>query len=297
MNKWNKLQGMLFIVVLLWPAWGCVPADPQTHRAMKGGTPPVSQDSFYFVQITDSHWGARDGLALTRKAVDVINSLPVKIEFVAFTGDIFSDSISKDAVVSEGLAAMKGLKPPVYYVPGNHDVLKGDREATQARFERHFGPLNKAVQIGGVLCVFVCSEWAEGQQGRPEDVERQWIEKLLRRGTLPTLVFMHRPPLHDVVKGSDGVMSWEDEDDARWTSFFENHREIKAVLAGHFHRDVMGWIGDVPVYVAPALARFWDRQPSFRLYRYRNGRVNYWTLYPERAIANGPESLSSKLNL
>ena len=57
------------------------------------------------------------------------------------------------------------------------------------------------------------------------------------------------------------------------------------ILAGDTHIRVIH-AGDgevVPVYVSAALARFWDRQPSFRLYQYQGGRINYWTLYPERS--------------
>lgn len=282
----NKRRLIAVMVVLLGLAWILVPAARAATPGRSGQAQAAAPESFYFVQVTDSHWGARDGVSLTRKAVEMINTLPVKIEFVAVTGDIFSDSIRKDDVVSEGLAAMKALKSPVYYVPGNHDLLKNDQDATVARFEKSFGPLNKAVQVGGVLCLFVCTEIAEGQERNPADDERDWIGKSLKRKPMPTLVFMHRPPLHDVVNGSDGAVSWQDEYDSRWKLFFDSHPEIKAVFAGHLHRDVMGWIGDVPVYVAPALARFWDRQPSFRLYRYLNGRVNYWTLYPDRPAAN-----------
>lgn len=289
-RKRIDMKQAAWILILLWSAWGCVPAEPSAESAPARSAQAASQESFYFVQITDSHWGARDGLALTRKAVEMINALPVKVEFVAFTGDIFSDSIRKDDVLAEGLAIMKGLKPPVYYVPGNHDVVKGDRAATEARFERQLGPLNRSVRTGGVRCLFLCTEMAEGSSRDPGEVEREWLGKSLKGESLPTLVFMHRPPLHDLVSGSDGAVSWDDEYDVRWKAFFGSHPEIKAVLAGHFHRDVTGWIGDMPVYVAPALARFWDRQPSFRLYRFRDGHVNYWTLYPERPAAHSQAS-------
>lgn len=277
MNRpgWSfRIAGLL---LLIWMAPGCSPAE----KLEKSGGEPAT-GSFYFVQLTDTHWGARDGVFMTRQAVAMINSLPVKVEFVVVTGDLFSDSIRKEDVVAEGLAAMKGLKAPVYYVPGNHDLLKADMARTSQLFEKHFGPLNRAVTVGGVTCLFLCTEMKEGESRYPADVEREWIDKALPGGTSAVLLFMHRPPLHDLLNGSDGAVSWDDEYDSRWESYFGRHPEIKAVFAGHFHRDIMGWIGTVPVYVAPALARFWDRQPSFRLYRYTGGHVNYWTLYPER---------------
>jgi len=237
---------------------------------------------WFFVQLTDTHWGARDGVSLTRKAVEMINALPVKIEFVTVTGDLFQDSIRKENVVEEGRAAMKELKVPVYYVPGNHDLLKADMANTAGLFEKDFGPLNRKVEIQGVNCLFLCTEMMEGETRSPGDVERSWIENTLRGSHLPVLLFMHRPPIRDMINGSDGEVSWDDVYDTRWEALFDRHPEIKAVFAGHFHRDEVFWIGAVPVHVAPALARFWDRQPAFRLCQYKGGRINYWTLYPER---------------
>lgn len=247
----------------------------------------ASAERFYFVQISDTHWGARDGVALTRRAAEMINALPVKIEFVVVTGDVCSDSILKEPVVQEGQDALKGLKAPLYYVPGNHDILKTDRVRTSAQFEKSFGPLNRKVEVRGVMCLFLCTETMEGETRPPAEVERLWLEDKLESGKnrKPVLIFMHRPPIFDMVNGSDGQVSWDHPYDTRWGSLFEGHPEIKGVFAGHFHREELRWIGAVPVFVAPALARFWDRQPSFRLFEYNNGQLNYWALYPERGSA------------
>ena len=239
---------------------------------------------WYFVQMTDTHWGARDGVALTRRVVESVNALAVEVEFVVVTGDLFSDSIKKEKVVADGLDAMKGLKAPVFYVPGNHDIVKTDIAQTVKLFEGRFGPLNRVAKIQGVTCLFLCTEMMEGETRTPGQVEREWVEKQLGAGGAkkPVLIFMHRPPIRDLLNGSDGAVSWDDQYDPRWERLFEAHPEVKAVFAGHFHRSELEWIGAVPVYVAGAVARFWDRQPSFRLYEYKDGRMNYWELYPER---------------
>ena len=243
----------------------------------------ASDPAYYFIQISDTHWGARDGAALTRRAVEAVNALPVKVEFVVFTGDLCSDSIKKDVVVNEGLVAVKGLKAPVYYVPGNHDILKTDSGPTTKRFIEKFGPLNRKVEIHGVTCLFLNTEPVEGESRSPGQVQRTWVEESLGsgKGTDPVLIFMHRPPIRDLVHGFEEERTWDDPYDSRWGELFAKHSEIKGVFAGHFHRDELRWIGAVPVFVAPALARFWDRQPSFRLYELKDGKVNSRTMYPE----------------
>lgn len=267
------------VVLALVLLAGCAPADPARKPAGR-----ESSGKFYFVQVSDTHWGARDGVALTRRAVEMINALPVKVEFVAVTGDVFSDSIMKEAVVRDGLDAMKALKAPLYYVPGNHDILKSDIAGTSALFEKVLGPLSRNVEVRGVTCLFLSTEMPERETRNPAEVERLWLEDKLGagKGRKPVLIFMHRPPIFDLLNGSDGQVSWDHPYDTRWEALFSGHPEIKGVFAGHFHRDEVRWIGVVPVFVAPALARFWDRQPAFRLFEYNNGQLDYWTLYPDR---------------
>ena len=61
-----------------------------------GLAPPRAgeDDAFYFVQITDTHFGARGYLENIEKTVDRINDLPQDIAFVVHTGDIMNDNIT-----------------------------------------------------------------------------------------------------------------------------------------------------------------------------------------------------------
>ncbi len=271
---WLKCWCVLLLIV----AAGCVPVAEQA------GSPGVRDGAhFYFVQITDTHWGAKDGMAMTRSAVELIKRLPVRIEFLAITGDLFADSIRNDQIVREGTALLKELNRPVYCVPGNHDLLQSDFARTRSIFEGNFGPTEQQVTVKGVTCLFICTEIPESEQRSPWQLERAAIEKVVAASSAPMLIFMHRPPLREMIGPPDKAAEpWGDVTDARWVQLFGDFPAIKGVFAGHFHRDELIWVGKVPVYVAPALARFWDRQPAFRLYEYRDGHINYWTLYPER---------------
>jgi predicted phosphodiesterase len=239
---------------------------------------------FFFVQLTDTHWGARDGVNLTRLAVERIRTLPVPVAFVVHTGDVFADVIEKPEVVKAGLEAMKGLSAPVYYVPGNHDILKGRTGKTAGQFKQAFGPLNREVVVEGVRCLFLCTEMMDEAAGFPGQIQRDWLESRLgRKGEkgAAVLIFMHRPPIRDVLGVADEGYG-DPEGMTQWERFMARHPEVMAVIGGHLHRDELQYIGDVPIHVAAGLARFWDRQPSFRLYEYDRGRLSYCTLYLER---------------
>lgn len=258
----------------VWLAVVCILGT--VHPAWSAGRSTPAPVRFYFVQLTDTHWHAMDSLALTRKAVETINRLPMKIEFVVHTGDLFADSIRDATVVQEGLDAMQGLQVPVYYVPGNHDILKSDPAATARLFEQQFGPLNRRIDVKGVACLLLCTEPLAGETRSPAEVQCEWLAEQAREiGNRPALVFMHRPPVFDMMApealGDTSRRLWEDTLAAM--------PGVQAVIAGHFHRDELHWIGKVPVYVASPLVRFWERQPSIRLYKYDDGKVEFWTIY------------------
>lgn len=273
----RAVRPLLAVVILIASAW--LPAAAETGDVR-----------FFFVQITDTHWGVRDHLSVTRAAVARVNELPVDVEFVVHTGDVLADKIGDERTVKEGLEAMKALKAPVYYVPGNHDITPNDSERTAGLFRQYFGAVNGRIEVKGVLCLFVCTETIGVDTRSPGHAQREWVEDQLKgwKGR-PTLLFMHKPPIQDLVSGASREDWMKDGYHPRWGRLFEEHPGILAIFAGHLHRDEMRRIGNVPIFVASALAGFWDRQPSFRLYEYRNGNFQYWTYYlpPSPARENG----------
>ena len=53
----------------------------------------AAQDEFYFVQLSDTHWGYEgaanpDAKGTLRKAVAAVNALAVKPDLIVFTGDL-----------------------------------------------------------------------------------------------------------------------------------------------------------------------------------------------------------------
>ncbi|MDY6906314.1 MAG: hypothetical protein SWH61_16705 [Thermodesulfobacteriota bacterium] len=51
----------------------------------------------------------------------------------------------------------------------------------------------------------------------------------------------------------------------KWKTLINTYN-VKAIVAGHFHRDELHWLGDVPVYIAPPVAGYWGRKAAFRIY-------------------------------
>ncbi|NLN75917.1 MAG: hypothetical protein GX139_06365 [Armatimonadetes bacterium] len=240
---------------------------------------PVGAQHFYFAQMTDTHFGYGDNTRRTENVVASINALPIKIEAVVVTGDIFDECILDDKVVETALNTFKPLKPPVYYLPGNNDIVEGDKApAMRDAFIKHIGPLAYQATVKGVVFLMVYSEPLRVDVGVEFDA-LGWLKRALRdAGDKPVIIFTHTPVNRDFYlnKMHDG---WPESNRKKWESLISSHKNVKAVITGHFHRDELHWIGDVPQFVCPPVSSLFGRQNAFRMYEYNNGKVSYRTIY------------------
>ncbi len=235
---------------------------------------------FYFAQITDTHLGDGDHLARTEKAVELINSLPVKIECVVHTGDITMNLIEDKKIVNDGLAVMKKLKAPVHYLPGNHDILDKNLEATRKAYIKNYGGLVTQAEYNGVVFIFVYTEPLRRSYTLKDYQPLKELEACLKDADgKPAIIFHHAPSAEDFYRNTFHD-SWKKEIREKWIKLI-NAYNVKGVIAGHFHRDELHWLGDVPLYVSASIAGYWGRQATYRIYEYKNGRIGYRTQYIE----------------
>ena len=236
-------------------------------------------DVFYFVQITDTHWGPELHQQRLQKAVDMINALPFQIEFVAHTGDISSDDLDNLVNLSNSLKIYKKLKAPIYYVAGNHDILPY-RMKTIGIFTNTFNPLCVAIEKKGVQFYFISMVPIARKFPIKGYQPFEWVEKQLKASKgKPVIIFDHIPTANDFYNNAIHN-EWDSAFLAKWTALI-NKYNVKALIAGHYHRNELHWLGKVPLYVAPSIAAYWDRQATFRIYKYHNGQLDYMTVYIE----------------
>ncbi len=257
---------MILLISLLW------------FTCINGYAEERQDDHFYFVQISDTHFGYGDHLDRTRKAVERINHLPMKIKCVVHTGDITMDLLEDKKVVDSGLSIMEKLSVPIHYVSGNHDILQKKLESSRKVYMKRFGGMISQVEYDGVLFIFVYTEplrksfTIEGYQPI-----KQLEEYLKTSKGKPVIIFHHAPSVEDFYNNIVH-MGWKADTREKWVKLI-NAYNVKAVIAGHFHRDEHHWLGNVPLYVSSSIAGFWGRQASFRIYEYRNGKIGYRTQY------------------
>src|SRR5262249_29277423 len=124
--------------------------------ALLDGSGWKTNEDFYFVQLSDTHWGFSgpkinpDAEGTLKKAVQAVNRLDPKPDFVVFTGDLTHTTddvqIRKDRMqqfkeIAGGLTA-----PKVYFMAGEHDASL-DRGDTYQQF---FGKLNYTFDHKGI---------------------------------------------------------------------------------------------------------------------------------------------------
>lgn len=243
-------------------------------------SPVFADDAFYFVQVTDIHYPHGGSARRLPKIISSINRLPFTVEFIAVTGDITSETTDKPETMAELTNLMAGLKKPVFYLPGNHDILTRRASPMHAGYTNFFGPLSYSTNVRGVNLVFFYDSPLHDDKLRIDGFEPfSWLTANLTADKKPKLLFIHNPPVIDFYNNKEHD-NWKLKLRDSFNALVSANN-VQAVFAGHFHRDELHYLGGVPLYVAPSVADFWGRQASYRVYRYDSGRLSYRTVYIE----------------
>lgn len=236
--------------------------------------------SFTFVQITDTHFGEKDNSERTVKVVEAISKLPMKIGFIAHTGDITADRIYDPGVVKDFKETMGRLNLPVYYAAGNHDILSYDSDETYALFSQNFNPPLYKTEYNGVVCLFVYLGSLPKNIAPSGGTGLDWVEQELKKAEGKPVIIFHHIPMADDFYNNRFSSAWPELFKQKWVELI-NAYHVKAVIAGHFHRDEFHWLGRVPLFVSASVAGYWKRQATYRIYEYKDGQVSYRTQYVE----------------
>jgi 3',5'-cyclic AMP phosphodiesterase CpdA len=242
---------------------------------------------FYFVQLTDTHMGSPRENEPATAFVDAINQLPMPIECVMHTGDIFADRMGDPDVLGLATSTFARLKVPFHALAGNHDILTNNTENLAGIFTNAFGPLAGRIEYKGVVFIWAYTEPLRGYiRVRNYDPLKAVAGLLAEAGDKPVVIFHHHPGVEDF-HNNTMYPGWPEESRRRWEALI-TRPNVKAVITGHFHRDELHWMGDIPVYVGEPATFYWGRQPAFRVYEYRDGRLGYRTVYRERKKTGMP---------
>jgi len=209
-------------------------------------------DDFYFVQLSDTHWGFSgppnpDAKNTLRKAIASVNALGTPPDFIVFTGDLThttDDPAERRRRMSEFREIVAALKvKQVRFMPGEHDASL-DRGAAYKEF---FGDTFYSFDHKGVHFMVVDNVSDPG--ARIGDEQLAWMKADLakRAKDAPIVVLTHRP-LFDLEPKWD----WATRDGAQAIEILMQYPKV-TVFYGHIHQEHHQMTGHIAHHSAKSL--------------------------------------------
>ncbi|HEX5477757.1 MAG TPA: metallophosphoesterase [Burkholderiales bacterium] len=215
---------------------GCA-STPMMEGPAGGAAYPSAQDDFFFVQLSDTHWGFRgpavnpDAAGTLPKAVAAVNALETQPDFIVFTGDLThttDNPLERRRRLAGFRDIAKGLKNRnVRFMPGEHDASLDHGKA----FSEFFGATHYTFDHKGVH--FIVLDNVSDPAARIGEEQLGWLRADLaqRKSEERIVVFTHRPlfPLYP-------AWDWATRDGDQAIAALMPFRNV-AVFYGHIHQE------------------------------------------------------------
>jgi len=217
------------------------------------GMSGAGQEDFYFVQLSDTHWGFKgpalnpDAGGTLQKAVAAVNALQFEPDFIVFTGDLThttDDPKERRRRLAEFRSIVSGLRNTnVRFMPGEHDASLDHGEA----WKEFFGASYYSFDHKGVH--FIAIDNVSDPAANIGEEQLAWLKADLERQAkdAPIVVFTHRP-LFDLAPQWD----WATRDGAKAVELLTPYRNV-TVFYGHIHQEHHHRTGHIAHHAAKSL--------------------------------------------
>jgi hypothetical protein len=213
---------------------------------------PDDADDFFFVQLSDTHWGFKgppnpEAANTLRQAVAAVNALPRQPDFIVFTGDLThttDDVAERHRRMREFKEIVGGLKTTAHrYMPGEHDASLDEGQA----FQEHFGPTHYSFDHKGIH--FAVLDNVSDPGASIGAAQLDWLLADLKplRVEAPIVVFTHRP-LFDLAPQWD----WATKDGSKAIDLLQRWKNV-TVFYGHIHQEHHFRTGAIAHHAAQSL--------------------------------------------
>ena len=239
---------------LVWTLTGGVPVS---RVFAKGAKKTAMGGDFTFVQISDSHIGFDkpanpDVTATLQVAIDKINALPERPDFMIHTGDL--SHLSKPSEFDTLDQALRGAAAKqIYFVPGEHDMLTDNGEQYLERFGKgsegtgYYSFDHKGVHFVGLVNVANLKAGGLGTLGHEQ---LEWLEDDLKgRSTSTPIVLFAHIPLWTIYPD----WGWGTDESEQALSYVKRFGSV-TVLNGHIHQVMRKVEGKVSFHTAMSTA-------------------------------------------
>jgi len=195
-----------------------------------------AQDEFFFVQLSDTHWGFQgapnpDAAGTLPKAIAAVNALEPQPDFVVFTGDLThttddpAERRRRLAQFKEHIGKLRTQR--IRLMPGEHDASLDNGAA----YQEFFGPTHYSFDHKGVH--FVALDNVSDPKGAIGEEQLGWLKRDLA-GQKPDgriVILTHRPlfPLYP-------QWDWATKDGDQAIALLMPYRNV-TVFYGHIHQE------------------------------------------------------------
>jgi 3',5'-cyclic AMP phosphodiesterase CpdA len=200
------------------------------------GAYEADQDEFFFVQLSDTHWGFKgapnpDAEGTLPKAIAAVNALDPQPDFIVFTGDLThttDDPAERRRRMAQFKELIGGLKTQrIRLLAGEHDAALDNGAA----FREFFGPTSYSFDHKGVH--FIALDNVSDPKGAIGDEQIAWLKKDLatQKADSRIVVLTHRPlfPLYP-------QWDWATKDGEQAIAALMPYQNV-TVFYGHIHQE------------------------------------------------------------
>ena len=213
----------------------------------------AAEDDFFFVQLSDTHWGFTgpavnpDSTGTLKKAVEAVNNLKIQPDFIVFTGDlshVADDDGERKKRLSQFRDIISQLKlKNIRFMPGEHDAGLDEGKTYKELFgESHYTFDHKGVH-------FIVLDNVSDPTSSIGDDQLGWLSADLKKQKTDSriVVFTHRP-LFDLYPDWD----WHTRDGAKAIEMLMPYPNV-TVFYGHIHQEHHHNTGHIAHHAAKGL--------------------------------------------
>lgn len=219
-------------------------------------------ENIKFVQISDVHLSANNEYSqkVLKSAVEDINKQQ-GIAFVVFTGDQINNPREENLKTFLNIA--RGLNVPYYIALGNHDVYKSNGLSKLKYFDlvknhKLYYPQRKPnYKFSKNKFVFLIVDGAKevipGTVGYYREDTLKWVDKQLYKNSKKDVVIFQHFPVEYPDNSETSIKSHKTYKVEQYQEMLEEHKNVLAVISGHFHVNCENMKNGVYHISSPAL--------------------------------------------